>query len=264
MCANPTGGKWQTSTAPWTQNGLLRMLPCSLCSWYIYLNLYVCIKMVDEHKKLACIFWGHVCYLYILNAPGSSAKHTMSPDSRASSAKSSSSSSSFCCCHGSMPSQVLGAVPPTKTVFSHEAVVCVILWQQQSPSFLTVVLLQHFFVQQLGHHIIFHIHQEKDVWEIDRAPGLTSKPWPSTLTYYTVHTLWCQPKKLNRGDSCMQFYLIIYQPVLWLQHVACRTSISWLLTWSRIAWLISESSSLFSNPQKNVSSLTVSASVQGK
>lgn len=121
--------------------------------------------------------------------------------------------------------------PPrhTKTVFSHEAVVCVILRQQQSPSFLTVVLLQHFFVQQLGHHIIFHIHQEKDIWEIDRAPGLTSKPWPSTLTYrcvqvHTVHTLWCQPKKLNRGDSCRNFYFRIYQPVLWLQHVACRTS----------------------------------------
>lgn len=109
--------------------------------------------------------------------------------------------------------------PHTKTVFSHEAVFCVILWQQWSPSFLTVVLLQHFFVQQLGHHIIFHIHQEKDIGETDRAPGLTSKPWPLTFTYYTVHTLWCQPKKLNRGDSGIHFYLRIYQPVLWLQHV---------------------------------------------
>lgn len=93
--------EWPLEDAPMHTLQLIHLFKCVFC-----------IKMVDEHKKGAGILWGHVCYLYILNAPGSSAKHTMSPDSRASSAKSSSSSSSFCCCHGSMPSQVFGAVPP--------------------------------------------------------------------------------------------------------------------------------------------------------
>lgn len=165
----------------------------------------ICLQRYIER----CIIWAHVRYLYILNAPGSSAKQAMSPDSRAFSAKSSRSSSSFCCCHGSMPSQVLGAASPTKIVFSHEAVFCGILWWKISPSSLTVVLLQHFFVQQLGHDIIFHIHQEKDIWETDRAPGLTPNPWNLTLRYYTVHTLWCQPKKINRSPCfTLRIYLV--------------------------------------------------------
>lgn len=55
-----------------------------------------------------------MCYLYILNAPGSSARRSMSPDSIASLARSSSSCSSSCCCHGSMVSQILGAVVSPK------------------------------------------------------------------------------------------------------------------------------------------------------
>lgn len=52
-----------------------------------------------------------------------------------------------------------------------------------------MVLLQHFFVQQLGHDIIFDIHQEQDVWETDTAPGLTPNPWNLTLAYYAVQAL---------------------------------------------------------------------------
>lgn len=37
-----------------------------------------------------------------------------------------------------------------------------------------------------------------------------------------------------------------------------------MLTWPRIAWLISEASSLSSHPQKGLCLLTLSASVQGK
>lgn len=60
---------------------------------------------------------------------------------------------------------------------------------------------------------------------------MTSKSWPLTLTYYTVHTLWCQPKKLNRRESYMYLYLTIYQPILWLQHVACSTYVSLRWCW---------------------------------
>jgi len=56
----------------------------------------------------------HVFYLYSLNAPGSSAKQSMSPDSKASSARPSSSSTSLCRCHGSKVSQTCGAVESTK------------------------------------------------------------------------------------------------------------------------------------------------------
>lgn len=82
-----------------------------------------------------CLIWAHACYLYIRNAPGSSAKQAMSPDSRAFSAQSSRSSSCFCCCHGSMTSQVLGAASPTKIDFSHKAIICGILWWKISPLF---------------------------------------------------------------------------------------------------------------------------------
>lgn len=61
--------------------------------------------------------------------------------------------------------------------------------KRMSPSSLTVVLLQHFFVQQLGHDIIFDIHQEQDVRETDTAPGLTPNPWNLTLAYDAVETL---------------------------------------------------------------------------
>lgn len=111
MCVNPKGGKWRTSTAPWSQTHLSRMPPCTLCRWYVYLNSFVWYQTCSWTEKKSTP-WGHVCYLYILNAPGSSAKQTMSPNSRAASAKSSRSSSSFCCCHGSMHSQVLRAAPP--------------------------------------------------------------------------------------------------------------------------------------------------------
>lgn len=50
MCASPKGGKWRTSTAPWSQN-LSRMPPCTHCRWYVYLNSFVCIKPVHEQKE---------------------------------------------------------------------------------------------------------------------------------------------------------------------------------------------------------------------
>lgn len=71
----------------------------------------------------------HVRYLYILNAPGSSAKRSMSPNSKASSAKSSSPSSSMCRCHGNMFSQLVRAVVSQKT-FSYETVLAVMAWHQ--------------------------------------------------------------------------------------------------------------------------------------
>lgn len=204
MCANPTGGKWQTSSAPWTRNGLSRMLPCSLCSWYIYLKLFVCIKMVDEHKECVCGGTCVTCIFWMLLAAQPNVPCRQTPAHPLPNLPA--LPPPFAVAMAACPPRC-SELSPTKTFFSHEAVICVILWHQRSPSFLTVVLLQHFFVQQLGHHIKFHIHQEEDVWKIDRAPGLTSKPWPLTLTYYTVDTLWCQPKKSNRGDSFMHFYL---------------------------------------------------------
>ena len=127
------------------------------------------------------------CYLYILNAPGSSARQSMSLNSRASLARSSSSCSSSCCCHGSMVSQILGAVvsPPPKNDVND-------LWccafyscfdDGSGKLFLTVVLLEHFCKEQVGHHIVLHLHQQEDVWQGDTAPGLTSNLWDSGLPW---------------------------------------------------------------------------------
>lgn len=51
-------------------------------------------------------------------------------------------------------------IPPKN--LGYEIALCYIVSTIQK-LFLTVVLLEHFCVEQLGHHIIFHIHQEKDV-----------------------------------------------------------------------------------------------------
>ena len=42
--------------------------------------------------------------------------------------------------------------------------------------FLTVVLLEHLCVKQVGHNIVLHFQQEEDVWQGDTAPGLTFDP----------------------------------------------------------------------------------------
>lgn len=47
---------------------------------------------------------------------------------------------------------------------------CVPSWEY---FFLTVVLLKHLCIKQVGYDIIFHFHQEQDVGQGDTAPGLT-------------------------------------------------------------------------------------------